>query len=399
MSKQIKSNAGSRGYTGALGKITFLAAFVLSLAGCGGGGSGSAGGGGCNLTIQEIEAIGNINDLPAACLALLPVPENNLLGRMFILGTQKESLEGVDVLNIFVTGTDSDGNPIILTDFHDATVTIDAGLITEVVHQADPPALPNPTSLVTVEPVADGDKILSVGFATDYSASISDPELSAISGVFSTILTELSPPNLPDGGVLGIFEGMLINFANTVVVQEDWTDDAGVLDMAFDVDPGLDRNGTAFFDALGVALRRDLDLSEDSLGLVERCRPAHLQIAFTDGIDNASMVTEKEDLIPIIDNSSAVMIMLGSLNADKDLLVELAGDRGAFAYAYDLTSIQETVTDWAISLSHMVKFTLDQATLFTTADTITITIDLGSEILTAEVVRPEDGFCEVAPVI
>ncbi len=51
------------------------------------------------------------------------------------------------------------------------------------------------------------------------------------------------------------------------------------------------------------------------------------------------------------------MIMLGGLNADKDLLMDLSGDRGAFAYAYNIANIQNVVQDWAASLSHVVKFT------------------------------------------
>ena len=148
------------------------------------------------------------------------------------------------------------------------------------------------------------------------------------------------------------------------------------------------RNGTAFYDALGVSLQRDLGLLDD--GLIERCRPAHLQIAFTDGTDNASTSYTKDTLLPIIEDSSAVMIMLGSLNAEKPVLVELAGDQGAFAYAYNLAAIESVVEAWADSLSEMVKFTLDPATLFANA---TITIELGSETVVVE--RPVDGFCQI----
>ena len=117
-------------------------------------------------------------------------------------------------LRIFVVGTDSDGNPLTLADFQTATVSI-----------AGSPVDPG---LVSVEPVADGDEVLSLGFITDYSFSISDPELEAISDVFSYILDSLSPPSLPQ-----IFEGIAINFGSTVVVQQDWTGDANLLHNAF----------------------------------------------------------------------------------------------------------------------------------------------------------------------
>ena len=137
-----------------------------------------------------------------------------------------------------------------------------------------------------------------------------------------------------------------------------------------------------------------MDPAED--GLVERCRPAHLQIAFTDGTDNASTSYTKDTLLPIIEDSSAVMIMLGSLNAEKPVLVELAGDQGAFAYAYNLAAIESVVEAWADSLSNMVKFTLDPATLFAGATT-SITLTLPGETLTVEAVRPTDMLCELAP--
>jgi hypothetical protein len=362
--------------------MVFLLAVALSLTACGGGSGGSGGSGdggavaadsnaGCTLTAQEIAAIGNINDLPPECLAQFPVPENSLLGRMFILGTQVDSASGA--LRIFVVGTDSDGNPLQLADFQTATVSI-----------AGSPVDPG---LVSVEPVADGDDVLSLGFSTDYSTSISDAELNAITSVYSLILDKLSPPSLPL-----VMEGEVINFSNSVVVQQDWTEDAALLQAALQRDDSFIQENTALYDALGVSLQRDLALDYD--GLVERCRPAHMLIVFTDGVENASVTYTKDTLLPIIDDSRVVMIMLGNLYADKNELIELAGDRGAFAYSYNLAYIQNVVQDWAGSLSHMVKFILDPATGF---DTGAITIELGSETVVVE--RPVDGFCETPPVI
>ena len=383
MNKEIMVGAGSRSYTKVLGGMAFLVVAALLLAGCSGGSGGDTGDGDPVLPPPVIPP------------PVLPEPDNNLLGRIFILGTQEDLVSGV--LRIFANGTDSAGNALTLADFETATVSVGG-----TDYPADPPAVP-PTSLVTVEPVADGDDVLSLGFATDYSLSISDSELTAISGVFSLILDGLSPPNLPQ-----TYEGIAINFAVSVVLQQEWTEDHAALDAAFELDPALlddaiFRNGTAFYDALSFALRRDLLLEDElmgpGLGLVERCRPGHLMVAFTDGTDNASLETTKADLLPIIDESSAVMIMLGSLNADKDELIELTGDRGGFAFAHDLEGIGDVVSDWASSLSDMVKFTLDSDTDFNAVGTtITITIKLaGGETLSVEVVRPVDGFCEIAP--
>jgi hypothetical protein len=354
---------------------------ALSLSGCSGGGGGgdgssssSVGSEGCTLSIQELQAIGNINDIPQACLSMLPVPEDNLLGRMFVLGTQKDNGD----LHIFVTGTDNDGNPLQLTDFQSATVSIDG-------HPVDP-------GLVSVDPIAAGDYVLSLGFVTDYSTSISDAELAKVADIYSIILDSLSPPNLPQmslPGSLPVLKGMVINFSDLVVVKQDWTDDPALLQAAYQLDPSFSRKKTRLYDALDVALQGDP--GQNYVGLVEQCTPAHMLITFTDGADNASFTgATKETLLPIIDRSKTVMIMLGSLSADKPTLMDLAGDQGAFVYAYNLSGIESTVQKWADSLSQMVKFTLDPATGF---DTGTITITLGEYTVTVE--RPVDGFCEI----
>jgi len=357
--------------------VLFVSA-VLSLSGCGGGGGGGGGDSssstvgseGCTLSVQEIQSIGNINDYPQECLSMLPAPEDNLLGRIFVLGTQVDKVSGA--LHIFATGTDNDGNPLQLADFRSATVSIDGN-----------PVDPDPVlHLVSVDPIAAGDDVLSLGFVTDYSTSISDAELAKVSDIYSIILDSLSPPNLPP-----VMEGMVIDFSNSVLVKQDWTEDPALLQAAYQLDASFSRQNTALYDALGVALKRDPAVIDD--GLVERCRPAHMLITFTDGADNASFTYTKETLLPIIDDSKAVMIMLGSLSADKPTLMDLAGDQGAFVYAYNLSGIESKVQKWADSLSQMVKFTLDPATGF---DTGTITITLGDYTVTVE--RPVDGFCE-----
>lgn len=354
------------------GWVVLFVSAALSLSGCGGGGGGggssssSVGSAGCQLTIQELEAIGNINDIPHECLSMLPAPEDNLLGRIFVLGTQIDPQSGA--LRIFATGTDSNGNPLQLADFQSATVSIDGN-----------PAGPG---LVSVDPIAAGDNVLSLGFLTDYSTSISDAELGTVSNIYSLILDHLSPPSLPQ-----VMEGMVINFSNSIVVKQDWTEDPVLLQAAYQLDAGFSRQNTALYDALGVSLLRDPAVDTD--GLIERCRPAHMLITFTDGADNASFMYTRETLLPIIDDSKAVMIMLGSLSADKTMLTDLAGNQGAFVYAYNLSGIQNTVEKWANSLSQMVKFTLDPATGF---DTGIITIKLGEETVVVE--RPVDGFCE-----
>jgi hypothetical protein len=232
----------------------------------------------------------------------------------------------------------------------------------------------------TVQAVSPGDNILSLGLITDYSTSIDDAELGAIASVYQNIL----------GLLPSVFEGEVLNFSDNVVVRQDWTENLNDLLAAVQLDGSMVRSNTAFYDAVGTALQRDLAVFDD--GLVERCRPAHMLIAFTDGQDNASSAYTAQTLRPIIDDSNAVMIMLGTLAANSDALRDLAGSNGAFAYAYDVSSIQTVIQNWSRSLSHMVKFTLNPATGF---DSGVVSISVPGQTVTVN--RPVDGFCEVGP--
>ena len=245
--------------------------------------------------------------------------------------------------------------------------------------------MPVDPALFAVDPIAEGDDDLSLAFATDYSSSISDAELGAVTGMYRTILENLNPPNLPP-----VSEGIVIEFSSNVELRQDWTEDDALLSAALAIDESFTRENTALYDAIGLSLEGDLDSIDD--GLIERCRPAHMQVIFTDGFDNASLAYTKDTVLPIIDSSKTVTVMLGSLSADKELLAELAGEQGGFVYAYSLQDIESLVAKWAASLSEMVKLTLDPATGF---DGSSITITLGGESVTVE--RPVDGFCEVQP--
>lgn len=342
--------------------VFLLIAFAATLTGCGGGGGGSEGADannqGCVLTPEQIENLEDISDLPPECLDLLPQPDNSILGRIFVLGTQVDALTGE--LRIYANGLDLDGNPLVLADFQTATVTVD-----------DAPVA------YAVEQVSAGDAILSLGFVTDHSRSITDAELVDIGNSYSLILNRMPQ----------VFEGEVVNFSDTASLRQDWTEDLPTLLDAVQPDLSIPRNSTALYDALGVALQRDLGLLDD--GLVERCRPAHMLVVFTDGKENASISYTKATLLPIIEQSNTVMIMLGTLLSDVGTMQELAGDQGAYIYAYNIAGISTLIDSWSDSLSHMVKFTLDPATGF---DTGTIKIALGTETVVVE--RPTDGFCE-----
>ena len=348
-----------------LGRFLSVILTSVTLVGCLGGGGG---GGGesvtadsdvCVLSQDQLQTISHVDDLPLACLSLLPIPDDNLLGRIFVLGTQVDGASGE--LFIYANGTDLNGQPLELADFQAATVSVD-----------------NAPVAAAVEAVSAGDSILSLGLITDYSTSIDDAELAAISSVYENLLTLLPQ----------VFEAEVLNFSDSVVLRQDWTESNADLLAAIQLDNSMVRSNTAFYDAVGTALQRELALDSD--GLVERCRPAHMLVAFTDGQDNASSTYTTAALRPIIDDSNTVMIMLGTLAADSDELSELAGSNGAFAYAYDVSSIQAVVQRWSQSLNHMVKFTLSPATGF---DSGVIRISVPGQTVTVN--RPVDGFCEV----
>jgi hypothetical protein len=164
-----------------------------------------------------------------------------------------------------------------------------------------------------------------------------------------------------------------MTFSDELETQLAWTEDLAALQDAVLVEHS-DRNKTALYDSMGIALEGDVDTD----GLVERCRPSHILVMFTDGDDNLSSVYTDTGLETIVNNDKTVVIIIGTSNAKIDVLTTLAGDYGAVVQVTDPDSLVAEVDKWASSLDNMAKFTLDSSINFTGK---TISIAIGTQIV------------------
>lgn len=277
-----------------------------------------------------------------------PVPKNNLDGKVFVLGAQVDNFGN---LVLYAIGTDLSGAVLTVADLQTASVTVDG----VTYNTNDNPEL-------TITAVSGGDKILSLGLLTDYSKStkVEQP-------LVADILTQML------GSMPFVYEVQVMTFSDELETQQAWTDDLTAIKAAVAADHSF-RNKTALYDSMGVALEGDVDTD----GLIERCRPAHMLVMFTDGNDNFSSVYTDAGLGTIVNNDRAIVIIVGTSDAKIDVLTTLAGDFGAIVHVTDPASLAVEVDKWASSLNNMVKFTLDSS-LNITGKTVSITI--GSQVV------------------
>jgi len=323
--------------------LLLTAIMVLLLAACGGGGGEGGGGGGgggasasCTLTQEQLGNLtpDDVASLPAACdgISFFDIP--SFAGTLFILGTEINGTE----LKLYAHGVNLDGTPMTLADFQSAVVTLNNANVPYVVEAAPP-------------------GVLSVSMLSDYSISISESELMALSALYNEILNKAP----------AAYEGEIINFSSVgntpaITVKPDpypyWTESVNALTNATEFDAAQARDNTTLFDAMGTAMLGDLVLN-DNLGLVERGRPARLLITQSDGIDNVSATFKTpEEIVSLIERCKIPSVMLGTSRTvlDSDVIEQLAGSRGAFIETVNSNFLAEAIGPYAESLSNLVVF-------------------------------------------
>jgi hypothetical protein len=276
------------------------------------------------------------------------VPQNNLEGKVFVLGAQVDDFGN---LNLYAIGTDLSGAVLTVADLQTASVTVDGVSY----NTNDDPEL-------TITAVSGGDKILSLGLLTDYSES-TGVEVQVVADVLTQMLDSMPL----------VYEAQVMTFSDELETHLAWTEDLTAIKAAVLVDHSV-RDKTALYDSMGVALEGDFGTD----GLIERCRPAHMLVMFTDGDDNKSSVYSDTGLGTIVNNDRAVVIILSTRNAKIDVLTTLAGDFGVVVQVADPASLVAAVDKWASSLNNMVKFTLDSSINITGK---TVGISIGSQIV------------------
>ena len=338
--------------------LLLTAILVLLLVACGGGSGGGGGGGGasasCTLTQAELDNL-TPDTIPAACKGISFFDVPSFAGTLFILGTEINGPE----LKLYAHGVNLDGSPMTLADFQQAVVTLNNAVIP-----------------YTVEAAPAG--VLSVGLLSDYSISISEPELRALTTLYKEILNEA-----PAG-----FEAEIINFSSVgnipaITVKPDpspyWTEFLPALTAATDFDAAQARDSTTLFDGMGTALLGDPVSNSDpndQFGLVERGRPARLLITQTDGLDNVSATfRQPEEVELLIEKCKVPSVMLGTSREfiDTDVLEQLAGSRGAFIATVNSNFLAEAIGPYAESLGNLVVFTISPVT--NANETVVITVN------------------------
>jgi hypothetical protein len=210
---------------------------------------------------------------------------------------------------------------------------------------------------LTINAVSDGEKILSLGLLTDYSNSTKN-ELPFVADTLTLMLDSMPL----------VYEAQVMTFSDELETQLAWTEDLTAIKAAVLADHS-ERNKTALYDSMGVALEGDIGTD----GLIERCRPSHILLVFTDGDDNLSSVYSDTGLATIVNNDRAIVIMLSTSDAKIDVLTTLAGDFGVVVQVTDPDKLVAEVDKWTSSLNNMVKFTLDSS-INTTGKTVGIVI-------------------------
>jgi len=269
-------------------------------------------------------------------------PKNNLERKVFVLGAQVDDFGNLEV---YVNGTDPNGDPLTVTNLQAASLSVDGTSYTDG------------DGSLTITEVVDGDNFLSLALVTDYSNS-TNGELLFVGDILSGVLD-----NMPL-----VYEAQVMTFSDLYELKQNWSTDLAALKTAVTI-PHSDRNKTALYDSMGVALEGDVGTT----GLLERCRPAHMLVVFTDGDDNMSSVYTDSGLATIANDDQAVVIILGTSDAKTDVLTTLAGDHGAVVQVTDPFSLVAEVDSWSASLSNMVKLTLTSA-IDISGKTLSITV-------------------------
>jgi hypothetical protein len=265
--------------------------------------------GACGISLEDLANQNTISaDCRAAIESLLPQPEENVRGRMLVLGAQME----VDGASIVVAAVDEAAVPVKLSASGTLQVSVTRGGTTEVlpagafeVHGLGSLTVPT----------------FSIGFVTDYSGSMTTQDIMDASALSKALVNTLPP----------IFEAEVVIFSKEVSRKLAFTDDRNQILAALEVDSNFKRESTALYDAMATSL--------GNLGA--RTRPVKILVTTTDGRENSSKTFKKEDVLAASSRHGVFTVMLGGLFADTKVMKELTEPNGAFAYARSVRAATE----------------------------------------------------------
>lgn len=291
---------------------------------------------------KTLAELGSVDKLGGACLdaiqALLPDPETSFEGRLVLLGEQRH--EAGD-RSLFLLGAAADGEALWRAPLSATEVSITDDGQVRVLAQGE----------YTLA-CADSSAQLSIAFVNDYSASMSDGDLKALSAIETSLVGAL-----PDG-----LEGEVHLFSSDVDLAQPFTSERSELLSAVAVDPEYERQSTALYDGMGQAL--------DSL--IQRDRPLKLMVVSTDGQENASTAYSQATLVDTIEQSGVVVVMMGSLLSRPSALRTLSGARGVHAYAPSHQGLRAITSGFVDSLRCVAELRLSAGVTLNAGAVLTV---------------------------
>lgn len=248
-----------------------------------------------------------------AVLKYLPETETNFQDKMSLLGIEDLSDSGV-TLNLA---------------FSESTVDIELFLV-KVITDDD-----------TVEVSADDltmgdltfseDKKIGISIVQDYSGSMRDEDLAVSIDIFEK--------------VFGVFDDFVnaevIAFSDSVVVQQEFTTEKGLVVSSLALDTIIDRNSTALYDAIG----------KGAQNLADQENLIRVMFLSTDGAENSSQFFDRDSAIQTARSNGIPIIIFGSLFADLNFMKEVT--RETYGYYIYAQTLSEMMTEADKAFAHL----------------------------------------------
>lgn len=271
----------------------------------------------------------------------LPDPAQSFDGRVLTLGAQAQA-DGS--LAVYLHGADDSGRALTAADFAAASFRITVGGETVELEGED---------LDVVAKGSSSEELVSIAFVNDYSASMLDHDLDVVETIQLDVL-ECLPAST---------EVSVTLFSEEVEPRLDFTRDANEIEAAVERDDDFERSMTALYDGMGYALDE----------LTTRDRPVRVLVVASDGLENASVDFTQAELRSTIEEEDVVVVMLGTLFADQQEMLELSGDGGVYFYTPFYDDMRDYLAEYVASLKNMVELTLPPQ--YAVADRVEVVVD------------------------
>jgi hypothetical protein len=276
-----------------------------------------------NEDIREIRKVDNISKgCREALSSLLPGPEDNLKSKIIQFAHENG--------DFYLGALDSSGKAMATSDLQTLTVKVTvAGVVSEV-----------PSGFFSLDAISGlSNSVLSLSLLSDYSGSMQDEDIAEVSSLFKDLAINLN----------SIAETEHILFSSTTRQSITFSRDLTAVQAAIAVDPTFERSSTALYDGMGMGLTH----------LASSTRPGKIIVVGTDGAENSSTTWTKAAITAAIAEQKNLLVVFMATNfADLDLIKELVGNKGFYAYTETLLDARERLTELSTALKQGVRLRL-----------------------------------------